>query len=97
MPPTISTEISSVTVGYVGNPFSLECTASGKPDVDNVVWYRDTVEVARNVGTVTYTVDSAVAPDHAGMYQCFANNKVGEDHKATRVIILRPPRQSFQF
>ncbi|XP_065845741.1 contactin-2-like isoform X2 [Oscarella lobularis] len=86
VPPTISTEISSVTVGYIGHPFSLECTASGKPDV-NVVWYQNAAKLTEATGTVTYTVDSAVAADHAGMYQCFANNKVGEDHKTTRVII----------
>ena len=95
VPPTISTEISSVTVGYIGHPFSLECTASGKPDV-NVVWYQNAAKLTEATGTVTYTVDSAVAADHAGMYQCFANNKVGEDHKTTRVII-RPTSQSFQF
>eukprot|EP00118_Oscarella_pearsei_P004196 m.17479 g.17479 ORF g.17479 m.17479 type:complete len:899 (+) comp27508_c0_seq2:300-2996(+) len=90
VPPIIdlfpATDVIKSYIAYTGNPFNLTCSSYGNPP-PTVEWFRNAESLQKNDLLGDYKVTEAAAATHAGMYQCFATNDVGEDHKTTRVIV----------
>ena len=94
VPPAITTTLSDAVV-YTGDPYTVQCDATGVPAP--VIYYSFNATnmttgvpgVTVNDGTLTI---ASVTHNNTGPYQCFANNIHGSS-SALWVVTVRDPSE----
>ena len=96
VPPVITTTPSDAVV-YTGDPYTVQCGATGVP-APVIYYFFNATNITTGVPGVTVNngtlTIASVTHDNTGPYQCFANNIYGGSSELW-VVTVRDPGECF--